>query len=238
MRSQESRQRRYDARKAASPPAAGLSRALVLVPLLAGAAILLYLVTNGSSTPETNSDHTTSDLNAARSFPDQKAPAKSWQDVDHEQNVWQASPFTSRSRTSAAASPPRADPEPKNTNSPLGTGAEPVAVVDAEQHMVDLETLSLGLEINRQDRAEALVELTRLDLGRGVETLGQLLSLDSSDERQLAVSLLRETWLRYGDDGRIQHLLYQATSDPDEGVAYQARLALEGDKASAADSPY
>jgi len=233
MPSQGSRQR-HDAKKTANPPAAGLSRALVWAPILGSVAILLYLLAGGSGTPETDPDHAASDVNAASSVSGQKTPPKSWQETSQEQNVWQNSPFTSRSRAPVAVSPARTDAEPQHTNAPLDARAEPVEAVDVEQHMADLETLSLEPEVARQDRAEALVELTRLDLARGVETLGQLLSLDTSDERQLAVSLLRETWLRYGDDGRIRHLLYQATSDPDEGVAYQARIALEGDQSSAA----
>lgn len=89
------------------------------------------------------------------------------------------------------------------------------------------EKLAFSEEQDLQTRAESLVNLTRLDSARSAQAFGNLIMSDKVDERQLAVSLLRDWRLQSGDpDGRISGLLRQAANDADAGVAYQARVAL------------
>lgn len=234
MRGRTSPHHRYSMKKTPPTRATALSRAIVLVPIFASALILVYLVTGDANPPEKDTDAIAA--NAQTVSPSR--PEHATREPGLEPAAKLSSPFTASSRSPTSATKPITDSASKGSDAKPSAEELPLIVESSEEHIADLEVMALEGEASRQDRAEALVELTRLDLARGVETLGQLLSVDSSDERQLAVSLLRETRLRYGDDGRIQHLLYQASTDPDEGVAYQARSALQVESSTGESSPY
>lgn len=122
-----------------------------------------------------------------------------------------------------------------------------VAEVSASEQAESWEELAFAESSDRQTRSEALVNLTTVDASRGEYVLGAMLAADNADDRLEAVSVLNAWRNRTGDpDGRITGLLRQAASDPDEGIAYQARAALnqaesfeQGDLAAyAGDYPY
>jgi hypothetical protein len=118
--------------------------------------------------------------------------------------------------------------------------------VSPEEQAVQWEEQAFSELSDLQTRAEALVNLARVDASRGEQAFGMMIASDKVDDRHLAIALLREWRDRTGDPyGRIGALLLQAASDPDAGVAYQARAALDpvesyaqGDDAYVADVSY
>ncbi len=120
---------------------------------------------------------------------------------------------------------------PNPADAGAGTSVSPVSELGEQVPLAETpeewEKLAFSEAEDMQTRAEALVNLTRLDGTRGAQALGNMTMSDKVDERQLAVSLLREWRLQSGDpDGRLTGLLRQAANDVDAGVAYQARVAL------------
>jgi hypothetical protein len=105
---------------------------------------------------------------------------------------------------------------------------EDAAVTSPAEQADQWEELAFAETSDLQTRAESLVHLTRMDPARGEYALGSMIASDRMDDRHMAIALLRDWRDRTGDpDGRIAALLMQAASDPDAGVAYQAKAALD-----------
>jgi len=106
--------------------------------------------------------------------------------------------------------------------------AELIEEVSADEQAAHWEEQAFSEQSDLQTRAEALVNLTQVDSVRGEYALGTMIASDHVDDRQLGIALLREWRIRTGDpDGSIAALLMQAASDPDAGVAYQAKADLD-----------
>lgn len=184
-----------------------VSGAVVAGPVLVCMAAVIYIL----SPP---SDRTDPQLQANAVHAE--APARSGPSGD---GSWLA-------RISKAVVPSLGDPsaQPRSTTAAV---EETAALSEAEQ-AAHLEEQAFSELSDLQTRAEALVALAQVDASRGENALASMIASDSMDDRHLAVSLLREWHNRTGDpDGRITALLRQAASDPDAGVAYQARVALD-----------
>jgi hypothetical protein len=155
-----------------------------------------------------------------------------------------ASPQNPRMRpnVSVAARSVIADPIGANTWNPSSSESRPAQwfgpapatsreyadVKTPEELAAHWEEQALSEREDLGTRGEALAALTQVEDGRAQYAFAALLASDKIDDRQLAVSLLRDWRERSGDpDGRITNLLHQAAHDTDEGVAYQARIALD-----------
>lgn len=190
-----------------------VSGAVVATPVLVCMAAVIYILS-----PPSDGVAPQSQVNAVRAEAPAVAPARSAPRSDGDGSWltriskavipsigWTSAPPRSATTTVEAA--------------PALSEAEQAAQWEA---LVDSETSDL------QTRGEALVNLTQADAVRGESVLGAMLASGETENRLMAVAQLRDWRNRTGDpDGRIAGLLMQAASDPDEGVAYQARAALE-----------
>lgn len=182
-----------------------LSGAVVAAPVLICMAAVIYLLSPSSDVPVTHIE---------------QAPASPAPGSGGGAFPWMPGAGGNRDASTATA--------PDDTKASTVTTAKYAGEASTLEQAVRWEGLAFAETSDLQTRAESLVNLTLVDPARGEYALGAMTASDRVDDRHLAVALLRDWRDRTGDyDGRIAALLTQAAGDPDAGIAYQARAALE-----------